>query len=141
MQKVLVKVCLGCFESFETRHENRKCCSRSCARRLEWRSRERSPISNAPSGYLWHAVPDDHPHGRRLHARGSTKSIMMHRYVMEQVLGRYLDPRERVHHKDGDRKNNSPENLELWKLGTKDPAGVRAVDYHCHGCRCPGLAP
>lgn len=57
-----------------------------------------------------------------------------HRHVMEQVLGRKLLPGENPHHKDGNRQNNSPENLELWR--TKQPKGVRASDYHCPGCRC-----
>lgn len=62
---------------------------------------------------------------------------MEHRLVMEQTLGRTLEKHERVHHKDGNRSNNDPANLELWKVKTKkDPPGVRASDYHCAGCRC-----
>lgn len=53
-------------------------------------------------------------------------TVREHRYVMEQVLGRQLRPDERVHHKNGDRLNNRPENLELWV--TKDPPGQRVVD-------------
>lgn len=36
-----------------------------------------------------------------------------HRLVMEDTLGRKLEPGELVHHKDGNKRNNHPDNLEL----------------------------
>jgi hypothetical protein len=63
-----------------------------------------------------------------------TNWMLEHRYVMQQVLGRPLEANENVHHKNGRRDDNRPENLELWKRS--QPAGVRSHDYHCAGCRC-----
>lgn len=48
-----------------------------------------------------------------------------HRYVMEQKLGRALLKGENVHHIDGDRANNAPDNLELWSKA--QPSGVRPL--------------
>jgi len=39
--------------------------------------------------------------------------IFEHRFVMSEVLGRLLSETEIVHHRDGDKLNNAPENLEI----------------------------
>lgn len=66
------------------------------------------------------------------------KWVKEHRHAMEQKLGRPLARSEHVHHLNGRKDDNRPDNLELWKKA--HPYGVRGADYHCAGCRCYVLA-
>lgn len=49
-----------------------------------------------------------------------------HRIVVRRVPGRDLLPGESVHHRNGDKLDNSPENLELWVR--RQPTGQRVED-------------
>lgn len=49
-----------------------------------------------------------------------------HRSVMERSIGRKLLPNENVHHKNGQRADSRPENLELWS--TAQPSGQSIAD-------------
>jgi hypothetical protein len=57
---------------------------------------------------------------------GDKAWVLEHRHVMEQSLGRKLLKGENVHHKDGNKENNDPTNLELWV--SFQPAGQRPED-------------
>jgi hypothetical protein len=55
--------------------------------------------------------------------RSLVGSFMFIRY---RVLGRYLLPDENVHHRNGVKEDNRPENLELWIR--PQPTGIRACE-------------
>lgn len=90
-------------------------------------------VRDGGNGYTITKVPPGTP-GAKLAGRNRALWMWSHRYVTQLSLGRPLLKTEQVHHKNGKRDDNRPENLELWKHS--HPAGVRAADYHCSGCRC-----
>jgi hypothetical protein len=60
------------------------------------------------------------------HPRAHAGRVLEHRLVMERLLGRELLPTESVHHINGHRTDNRPDNLELWI--THQPKGQRVQD-------------
>jgi hypothetical protein len=79
-------------------------------------------------GYV-HVVLPEHP---RVHKNGY---VFEHILVLEKVLGRPILPTEACHHIDGNRANNAPGNLMLFKthgMHTAFHARLRAFDVSGH---------
>lgn len=88
-------------------------------------SGEKSPtwkggVTKHKKGYVMVKAPG-HPRAER-----NSGYVFEHILVMEGVLGRRLLDGENVHHLNGVRDDNRPENLELWAVF--QPSGQRVED-------------
>jgi hypothetical protein len=118
-------VCEHCGKPFQDRRHGsatRIFCSRRCANRARASfSRSGRPNTGEPGNRFF----IDKKSGYAISHDGR-KPVMQHRLVMEQMLGRKLRPHETVHHKNGIRHDNRPENLELWS--SRHGRGQRVAD-------------
>ena len=89
-------------------------CSKACANR----GREKK-VKIDKHGYVY-----TYPEGC---TRKNQRQIYEHRVVMAKMIGRPLTKNETVHHKNGVRHDNRPENLELW--ASRHGRGQRASDF------------
>jgi HNH endonuclease len=110
------KSCPRCGVTFTPKYRTQQFCSFPCARRTKG--------------------------GRIVSAEGYVKVLtdggryrLEHRLVMETTLGRPLLRSEEVHHINGIKSDNRPENLEIWHR--PHGAGQRLADVpHCPTCTC-----
>lgn len=70
-----------------------------------------------PNHHAWRGGRSKDKNGyvvrRKYHANGKGESVLEHREVMSDLIGRPLFSNETVHHKNGIRDDNRPENPEL----------------------------
>mgnify|MGYP001562312282 CR=1 FL=1 len=93
--------CPTCGKIFRPNPSTQKHCSMPCARQ------NTRYVDQA--GYVVVKMPD-HPHAT------TNGWVREHQVVATQMLGRPLRYKEQVHHRDGNKKNNRPENLEVLPL-------------------------
>jgi hypothetical protein len=84
---------------------------RKVARAGEKNNHWRGGIRKCTNGYVY-AYSPNHPYAHKNY-------VFEHRLVMEKKIGRYLKPKEVVHHINGDVKDNRIENLQLFENNAK----------------------
>lgn len=105
-------------------------CGRSCAAKANGRKRRKPGGLKTSHGYVLLRRPD-HPMATR------AGYVMEHRLVMAREIGRPLRANEVVHHTNGVKEDNRPENLELMTESEhnslpKPPASKKECP-HCGG--------
>jgi len=123
------KECEGCGRIFtkppsdsKTYWQKRRFCSLPCSGTLIKKGQVLSPRTLIRKGQVGEASPA-YKGGRGLTAQGYVRVLvpgvgykLEHRLVMEKALGRKLERWEHVHHKDDDKTNNRPENLQVLSI-------------------------
>lgn len=110
--KVTCQICNVIFDVHQCRKNIAKFCTPKCRNENNRRQRHGSSHPNwkggrrvDSSGYVW-VYAKNHP-------KSYNKYIREHRLVMENIIGRHLSNEENVHHKNGIKTDNRPDNLEL----------------------------
>ena len=141
-----MKTCTECGRQFRASSRHRKCpvcrgrqyktgrCS-DCGRTVQRTSRQCvGCLNTARSGSAnpnWKGGRSYHKAGYVMiscptHPRASNGYVFEHILVVEEMLGRQLHGNENVHHRNGLKADNRPENLEVWTR--PHPAGARMTD-------------
>jgi hypothetical protein len=99
------RVCEVCGTTFHPREADRRFCSHACS--VQGKAKRVFTMHSRihPAGYKMLWLPG--------HPRASDGYVMEHILVAESKLGRPITRDEHVHHINGDKLDNQPENLEV----------------------------
>ena len=119
-RKLQDKTCPHCSETFKPHRDTSRYCSRRCA----WAN---NGGKNAKDESWW-INSRGYVEGR-VTIGGGKVSVKQHRLVAAIALGRPLKPDEDVHHKNGVKTDNRPENLEVLSHGDHSSEHNKSREY------------
>lgn len=96
--------CAICGNKFKTRHHDSVTCNEKCRAIYRWAKTTPEERRTATGEYI-------HNGYRMIYVPGKTNRVYEHRYNAEKKLGRSLTKKEMVHHMNGNKLDNSPNNL------------------------------
>lgn len=122
------RICETCNKAFYIRPSRIKIgkgrfCSKVC-KDLWQKTLTGDKNANYKGGYI-----DGHGYHRK---KVNGKDLMVHRLIMEDMIGRKLKLHERVHHINGNKLDNRPENLKLFSSTSEH---IKAIHFEkCPNC-------
>lgn len=132
----VIKSCGYCSVEFDAREKNKgkgikrmeamKYCSRGCM------AKDRAKTHNQENHHLWKGGLFDHNGYKRINVYegdGNRRLPMQHVDIMENHIGRKLEPDEIVHHIDRNRSNNELDNLQIMKRTDHSKLHYEEGDY------------
>lgn len=107
------------------RGKHGKLCQLHYVRKQKGTDMDAKPRNELDDDERWHKNGNGYME-RHIKGTSPRRAELQHRVVMAEILGRDLLPHENVHHINGVRHDNRPENLELWTKS--QPSGQRVED-------------